>query len=209
MTMKLGSMHRAAQLAKGALQDRHYSYLTAAVGGEIARYGESNWRTDADTAASIRMPNGRIPHRESVARVRRQLRDEGIISSQRVFVGGKLPTQAKFKTSSRGTTIKSFNWRAVATKNPFSRRERRLARQVQAVELRAAGQIQKPPSDRPRHVDARAIVDPVRVPVPLDPYFAHFGDQMIKLTEQRERAARPRSEHVHGHARAPERPPPE
>jgi hypothetical protein len=206
VSAKLGSMDHAAKLAKGELLERRYSYLTAAVGGEIARYGESNWRTDRDTAEAIRMPNGRVPHRESVARVRRQLRDEGIISSQRVFVGGKLPTQAKYRTSSRGTTIKSFNWRAVDTKNPFSRRERRVARQVQAIELRKAGQLQKPPRDRPRHV---AVVPTVQPPVPIDPEFARYRDEILEHQERNARSVRPRAEYVDGHARAPERPPPE
>lgn len=202
-------MDRAATVAKGVLMDRHYSYLTASVGAEVARFGESCWLTDRAIAERIRMPNGRTPHAESCARVRRQLRDEGVITSQRVFVGGKLPTQAKYKTSSRGTTIKSFIWRAIETKNPFSRRERRLARQVQAAELRNAGELQKPPRDRPRHVDARAIVDPVRGPVPIDPEFARYRDEILEHQERNARGVRPRAEYVDGHARAPERPPPE
>ena len=98
-------------------------------------------------------------HPESIARARRQLRDAKIITSERVFVGGKIPSlKAKF-TSSRGTTVKAFMWRAIEQKNPFTRCERRIKRQEQARATRETGEPRKA---APRYVAARAIVEHAR-----------------------------------------------
>lgn len=215
MSSKLGSSQHAARIATGELARAGYPRLASLLGGHVAGFGDSCWQTDSRLSEVLRRPDGRAYHPESIARVRRQLRDDGIISSTRVFVGGLLPTSARHKRSSRGTTIKAFIWRAIEQKNPFSRRERRLKRQEQASELRAAGELQKPPA--PRHVSARAIVDPVRMPTTIDPELARMAEQIQRdaaRSEARRReladAARgTRSGQVPGRALPPERPPPE
>jgi hypothetical protein len=118
-----GSNPHSARIATGELARQGWPRLASLVGGVC-------WRTDARLGDGINRPDGRRYHPESIARVRRQLRDAKIITSERVFVGGKIPSlKAKF-TSSRGTTVKTFNWRAIEQKNPFTRRERRIKRQV-------------------------------------------------------------------------------
>ena len=133
----------------------------------------------------------------------------GIITSDRVFVGGKIPSlKAKFR-SARGTTVKAFNWRAIEQKNPFSRHERRIKRQEQARVSREAGELRAP---APRYVAARAIVDPVRVPAPLpDPEFERIIGELQTLSARRQarEMAGAGAGQVAGCALAPERPPPE
>lgn len=216
----LGRLEAARQRAVARLSDGGYSRLTSQVGGKIAEV-TSNWQKDRQLAREITMPNGRHPHPESVARVRRKLRDDGLISSQRVFVNGKLPTGAKYDRSSRGTTIKVFNWAAVGLKNPFNHRERRRQRMDQARILRERGELQKAPPpqrDRPRHVSARALVDPSEhLPTRIDPEFAAKAEQ-IQRDQERNAARRAelaaaakgaRSGQVPGRVLPPERPPPE
>jgi hypothetical protein len=160
------------------------------------------WRRDQP-------PDGRRYHPESIARVRRQLRDAKIITSERVFVGGKIPSlKAKF-TSSRGTTVKTFTWRAIDQKNPFARSERRIKRQEQARATREAGELRRP---APRYVAVRAIVEPVRMPAPpLDPELARIIGEARTLAERRQErvAERAHSEQVPGRVLASERAPPE
>ena len=185
----------------------------------IAQFN-SNWETDDAIRRQIRMPGGRHPHRESVARVRRKLRDDGVVTSERVFVNGRLPTGAKYKCSSRGTTIKSFNWVTVGLKNPYNHRERRRQRIEQACKLRECGALQKPPAlrDRPRHVSARAVVDPVYYePTQRDPVFAAMAERIqrdgernaARRAELAAQARGTRSGQVPGRVLPPERPPPE
>lgn len=212
MSSNLGSSQHAARVATGELARAGWPRLASLVGGHVASFGDSCWQTDSRLSEVLKRPDGRRYHPESIARARRQLRDDGIISCARVFVGGLLPTSARHKRSSRGTTIKAFIWRAIEQKNPFSRRERRLKRQEQARELRDAGELQKPPA--PRHTSARAIVEPVHMPTPqLDPELERIIGTARALTERRQelerRASDARSEQVSGQASAPERPPPE
>jgi hypothetical protein len=216
LSFNLGSSQHAADIARGRLLDRGWPRLASAVGGHVASFGDSCWQTDARLSEVLKRPDGRRYHPESIARARRQLRDAGILSSTRVFVGGLLPTSARHKRSSRGTTIKAFNWRAIEQKNPFSRRERRLKRQEQARELREAGELQKPPA--PRHVSARAIVDPVqRSSAPLDPELVRMAEQIQRDQERHAERRREladgatgtRSGLAPGRVLPPERPPPE
>ncbi len=138
-----GSNPHAARIATGEHARQGWPRLASLVGGEIASFGGVCWRTDARLGEGISRPDARRYHPESIARVRRQLRDAKIITSERVFVGGKIPSlKAKF-TSSRGTTVKTFNWRAIEQKNPFTRRERRIKRQEQARATREAGELRR------------------------------------------------------------------
>ena len=126
-----------------------------------------------------------------------------------MFVGAKIPSlKAKFR-SARGTTVKTFNWRAIEQKNPFSRHERRIKRQEQARVSREAGELRAP---APRYVSARVIVEPARMPAPLpDPEFERIIGALRTLSERRQERepACARAEQVAGCALAPERPPPE
>jgi hypothetical protein len=205
----LGSNPRAARIATGELARQGWPRLASLVGGEIASFGGVCWQTDARLGEGISRPDSRRYHPESIARARRQLRDAKIITSERVFVGGKIPSlKAKF-TSSRGTTVKAFMWRAIEQKNPFTRCERRIKRQEQARATRETGELRKA---APRYVAARAIVEPVRMPAPpLDPELARVIGEARTLAERlQERVSeRARSEHVPGRVLAPERLPPE
>ena len=212
MTSHHGSKELARQIATARLIDGGWSKLSALVGGHIASFGDSCWQTYRRVSEAIRRPDGRRYHPESVARVCRQLRDRELVRHERVFVGGKMPTRAKYKASSRGTTIKAFNWRVLGERNPFTPLHRRQARQEQARELREAGELQKPP--RPRHVSARAIVEPVQMPTARDPFFERQAARIQAdqaLAEQRRRelaeaSARARTGEPE-RARPPERPP--
>ncbi len=183
------------------------------MGGYIASFGDVCWQTDAALSEVITHEDGRGYHPESIARSRRKLRDANVISSVRIFVNGKIPSiHAKWR-SARGTTVKSFNWRALEQKNPFSRRERRLHRQEQARTAREAGEFAKPTAKppAPRHVSARAIVDPVQHrPVPLDPELARLAEQaqQAQATWAERRAAAPVTRDGMRNS-VPERPPPE
>jgi len=144
LTAELREVREAADRAAGAVLRLGWSKLAALVAGRVAQF-DCNFETDTKLQAVLRRPDNRPYHRESIARVRRALRDAQLITSDRVFMGAKMP-QAKY-ASARGTTLKTFNWRAVVEKNPLSRRQRRIARQQQAAVLRAAGEL-VPPAPR-------------------------------------------------------------
>lgn len=157
-------MAAAGRAAMGALLSMGKSRLTALVGGHVASFGDVCWQTDSKLAYLLRRPDGRSYHPESVARVRRQLRDDGIITSERRFVGDKIEG-AKFR-SSRGTTVKRFLWNALQLKNPFSRRQRQALRMEQARRSRDAGEAMAPRQPRPQHsaLIEQFIYKPAAVP---------------------------------------------
>jgi hypothetical protein len=145
----------------GAVTRLGWSRLAALISGQIARF-DCNFETYRGVAAEIGKLVGKRPHHESVGRIVREMARAGIVKHTRVMLGKK-PEGAKF-ASARGTTNKTFNWRAVLEKNPMSRRQRRLARQQQAAVLRERGELVKPlptcsaprDSSRPRHSAAPA-----------------------------------------------------
>ena len=204
-----GSNPHAARIATGELLAHGCSRLESLFGGHVASFGGVCWQTDAQVGEVLRRPDGRRYHPESIARSRRKLRDRGIITSDRVFVGGKIPSiKAKYR-SARGTTVKTFIWRAIEQKNPFSRHERRIKRQEQARRSREAGEL-RPPT--PRYVSARATIEPVRMPAPLpDPELERIIGKVRTLNEryQERESACARARQVAIRALAPERPPPE
>ena len=206
-----GSWDHAERLAIGELSRKGWSRLAALVGGHVASFGDVCYQTDTRLAEKLRRPDGRAYHPESIARVRRQLRDARIISSERVFVGAKLPN-AKWR-SSRGTTLKTFNWRAIEQKNPFSRRQQRQRRQEQAAATRATGDAVPP---RPRFVAAAAVAPEKSYsarPSELDPELAKLARAAQDAQERNEqRRAQQLARNAGGGSsilRPPERPPPE
>lgn len=138
MTVGDREVREVADLASGKLTRLGWSRLAAVVGGRIAQF-DCNFETYGDLQALILRPDGERYHRESIGRVVRALARAGVVHHQRVYMGVK-PRGAKW-ASARGTTNKIFNWRAVAEKNPMSRRQQRKARQQQAIALRDAGKL--------------------------------------------------------------------
>jgi hypothetical protein len=131
----------AAERAAGALLRLGWSRLASLVAGQIARF-DCNFETYRGIGNLIRRSDGKPYHTESIGRVVRDMARAGVVKHQRVMLGAR-PEGAKF-ASARGTTNKTFNWRAVTEKNPLSRRQRRLARQQQAAVLRDRGELVKP-----------------------------------------------------------------
>ena len=196
MTSGLGSSAHAARIATGELANRGWPRLASLVGGQIASFGDSCWQTDARLGAAIRRPDGRQYHPESIARVRRQLRDAKVIQCERVFPNGELPTQAKYRHSTRGTTIKKFDWRAIEQKNPFNRRERRQRRMEQAAKAREAGDIARA---APRYTSAPALVPrPPERPAPP----SAFKDEIERLANEAQAAQALRAEREAARIRA-------
>lgn len=214
MTAVLRDVREAADRAAGAVLRLGWSKLSALVAGRVAQF-DCNFETDGKLREVIRRPDGAPYHRESIARVRRNLRDAGIISSERVFIGAQMP-RAKFR-SAHGTTLKAFNWPAVAEKNPLNRRQRRLARQRQNADARAAGAIVSPSElcVRPAATAGRARYSvpptPAAAPAPpLDPETAALIGKARALSERwNERAAGERTGPVPVRSSASERPPPD
>lgn len=210
MTLALREVREAADRAAGAVLRLGWSKLAALVAGRTAQF-DCNFETDTKLQQVIRRPDGGVYHTESIARVRRALRDAGLITSDRVFMGQKMPG-AKF-ASAHGTTVKRFNWRAVVEKNPMSRRQRRLARQQQAAALRSAGELVKPPprsasppTDRPRYSAPPSSATP---PPPAD--LAEAISAASAALERRgwARAADERTGPVPVRSSAVDRPPPD
>lgn len=203
-----GSWDHAERLAIGELMRKGWSRLASLVGGHVASFGDVCYQTDTRLAEKLRRPDGRAYHPESIARVRRLLRDARVITSERVFVGAKLPN-AKWR-SSRGTTLKTFNWRAIEQKNPFSRRQQRQRRQEQAAATRATGDAVPA---KPRHI--APPVDHVYAGKSgeLDPEIMRLA-QAAQAAQERndQRRALQAARNAGGGSsilRAPERPPPE
>lgn len=160
LTGALREVRDVADRAAGAVLRLGWPKLAALIAGRVAQF-DCNFETDTKLQAVLRRPDGKPYHSESIARSRRQLRDAKLITSERVFMGAKMP-RAKF-ASARGTTLKTFNWRAVCEKNPLSRRQRRIARQQQAAVLRAAGELVPP---APRCATTSAAPDRARYSAP-------------------------------------------
>jgi len=174
----------------------------------VASFGDCCWQTDGKLQAELQRPDGKRYHRESIARARRNLRDRGLISSTRVFMNAKIPG-AKFR-SARGTTLKTFNWRKAAEKNPFSRRQRRELRIQQSRAARAAGELVPPAA--PRYIGVTTAIDPTRTPPTpqLDADMAAVIEQARSAHERRQgMAAGDRAGQAPLRSSAAERPPPE
>lgn len=213
LTSVLREVREAADRAAGAVLRLGWPKLAALIAGRVAQF-DCNFETDTKLQAVLRRPDGKPYHSESIARSRRQLRDAGLISSERVFMGAKMP-RAKF-ASARGTTLKTFNWRLVVEKNPMSRRQRRIARQQQAAALRAAGELVPPPprcATSPAEPGrARYSAPPTAAPSPAPPAdLAQAINEASAALERRgwESAAGDRTGPAPVRSSAVERPPPD
>lgn len=128
-----GSYENRGDQAAGAALLCGATPLEALLCGDIGSYGDTCWLTDAKQATLIVQRNGRNPHPRSVARARRNARDKGILEYKRVMPGHK-PSGARF-TSTAGTTAKTINFKALATRDPLTRGQRRRIRlRQQSVE---------------------------------------------------------------------------
>lgn len=211
MSANLGSWQHAGVVARGAVGGLGYSRLGMMYAGVVATYGTVCVLTDVKIRelAEMRRPDGRQYHVGSLGRIRRQLAADGILTSERVYVGGTLPlTDQKGKPwkTSRGTTLKRFVWNAVREKNPFSRRQQRICRQEQARKLRECGDIEKAPP-KPRFIATQSEhrhhpSAPLEL---LDPDLARTINAARRASEARDTGRAVRVER----APPPERPPPE
>jgi hypothetical protein len=136
MTSKTGGHVEAAARATHAAMGQGCTRLEALYLGHVASWGGECWQTDGTVQGELRRPDGRPYHRESIARVRRFLRDRGLLQSQRIFLGGKIPSPRARWRSSHGTTFNVIQWRELSIKNPMGRAERRRRRIELAIQER-------------------------------------------------------------------------
>jgi hypothetical protein len=191
-----GSADHAERIAIGELLKQGWSRLGALIGGHVASFGKVCFQTDTRLHEKLRRPDGRPYHRESIARKRRELRDAGVITSERVKPNGKLPEVPtpkgpKVYKCTNGTTLKEFNWSAIARKNPWTRREMRSRRIEQALAARASGDAVLVP--RPRYSAVIARPEYEARPTQIDPELARMRDRAIAAIEQREQRTTGRS----------------
>lgn len=158
--------------------------LEMIVGSHVASFGDCCYQTDAALQHVLKRPDGKPYHRESIARARRRLARDGFITSTRIFTNDKIPG-AKYNggRSTRGTTLKTFNWRRLAVRSPFSRRERRELRIKQAQAARAAGELAPA---RPRYSGVTSAVEPTFTP-PLSALDSEYRAQIDATTRALER----------------------
>ena len=128
----VGPEEVAKSRATAAALDIGCTALEAKVVGHTASWGGACWQTDGTLQEVIRRPDGRPYHRESIARARRNLRDRGILTSVRLFMGAKIDHhRARFPVGA-GTTFKTVVWKQLDIRNPMNRAERRRRRMEQA-----------------------------------------------------------------------------
>lgn len=181
MRSAAGHEHGAKARAIAAGIDQGLTRLEAAYLGHVASWGGVCWQTDATVQGELKRPDGKPYHRESIARARRFARDRGLLRSERIFMGGKIPDpRAKF-SSARGTTFNVVQWRQLGIKNPMSRAESRRKRMELAARDRNAAVLQRrqemrqqvdyersvtgglrasttpPPASRPQGLDAETL----------------------------------------------------
>lgn len=125
-------MLEAQRVATAAASRLGLSRLKALLLGEYARWS-TNFRNYLKVQAEILKLTGWAPHRDSIGRATRQLRDDGFLIHKRV-APGVVPTSADYRTN--GTTEKTVVWRVLQVKNPLTRSQRRAARIEQAREMR-------------------------------------------------------------------------
>jgi len=154
----------------------------------VAWRGSNCWETDNEVRRYLKNPRGRAPHRETVARIRRNLARVGYVSSERVMPFQK-PTGAKWRTA-HGTTNKAIRYEKLGLRNPLTRAQRRDARAAQPTPATPAAALT--PRDRPRFSAPTAIIETRKLSQSelesmLGPAWAYLNRQMQR--DELERSA--------------------
>lgn len=172
-----GSFEERGSKAAGDALAFGASRLTAQFIGVVASFGATCFLKDREVANTIVQRNGRKPHPRSVARVRRQARDLGLVDYRRIMSGQK-PPGARYPTNG-GTTAKTVDFASFGSRDPLTRgQKRRLRRRQQSVEGGSAcvsepadltPSVTPPPADRPRHTTQPPNGPELYAPKPMDP----------------------------------------
>ena len=172
-----GSFEERGSKAAGDALAFGASRLTAQFIGVVASFGATCFLKDREVANTIVQRNGRKPHPRSVARVRRQARDLGLVDYRRIMSGQK-PPGARYPTNG-GTTAKTVDFASFGSRDPLTRgQKRRLRRRQQSVEGGSAcvsepadltPSVTPPPADRPRHTTQPPNEPELYAPKPMDP----------------------------------------
>ena len=172
-----GSFEERGSKAAGDALAFGASRLTAQFIGVVASFGATCFLKDREVANTIVQRNGRKPHPRSVARVRRQARDLGLVDYRRIMSGQK-PPGARYPTNG-GTTAKTVDFASFGSRVPLTRgQKRRLRRRQQSVEGGSAcvsepadltPSVTPTPADRPRHTTQPPNGPKLYVPKPMDP----------------------------------------
>lgn len=145
-------------MARGAAIRLQATPLEALVVGQVAAYGSICWLKDREIAEDIVQRNGRNPHPGSVSRARRNAARLGLLHSQRVFPGQRIPGKARPVTYGTTAKIVIFDQR-FGVRDPLSRGQRRRLR-LRQMQVEADFPPSQPKSveDRPKH--SAAMPDP-------------------------------------------------
>lgn len=172
-----GSFEERGSKAAGDALAFGASRLTAQFIGVVASFGATCFLKDREVANTIVQRNGRKPHPRSVARVRRQARDLGLVDYRRIMSGQK-PPGARYPTNG-GTTAKTVDFASFGSRDPLTRgQKRRLRRRQQSVEGGSAcvsepadltPSVTPTPADRPRHTTQPPNGPELYAPKPMDP----------------------------------------
>lgn len=164
--------------------------LTAQFIGVVASFGATCFLKDREVANTIIQRNGRKPHPRSVARVRRQARELGLVEYRRIM-SGQTPPGARYPTNG-GTTAKTVDFSAFGSRDPLTRgQKRRIRRRQQSLDGRAACVSEPadltpsvtPPPDRPRHTTPPPNGPELYARTPQDPVLAAAIAQATAMHE--------------------------
>lgn len=121
-------------VARGAAVRLGATPLEALIVGQVASYGALCWLKDRELADDIVQRNGRHPHPRSVARSRRKSANLGLLQSQRLLPGARVPGMKRLVTYGSTAKIVIFDKR-FGVRDPLTRgQKRRLRLRQLAVE---------------------------------------------------------------------------
>lgn len=179
-----GSFEERGSKAAGDALAFGASRLTAQFIGVVASFGATCFLKDREVANTIVQRNGRKPHPRSVARVRRQARDLGLVEYRRIMSGQK-PPGARYPTNG-GTTAKTVDFSAFKSRDPLTRgQKRRLRRRQQSLDGSSAcvsepadltPSVTPPHADRPRHTTQPPNGSELYAAKPMDPLSAVIAE---------------------------------
>ena len=142
-----GDIARGAALRLGATP------LESLVVGQVAAYGALCWLKDRELAEDIVQRNGRHPHPRSVARSRRNSARAGLMQSQRLMPGARVPGMKRLVTYGSTAKIVVFD-KKFGVRDPMTRgQKRRMRLRRLAVEAEYAPPVNKgtPNEGVPKH----------------------------------------------------------